>query len=82
MHARKNVCMYVCMCIQVTLIYSLEPLGATLISAMYLGETLTTNTGYGAAFIILACILDTLGVQELVKNMRNMKQKLTQDKLR
>lgn len=66
---------------EVTLIYSLEPLGATLISAMYLGETLTTNTGYGAAFIILACILDTLGVQELVKNMRNMKQKLTQDKL-
>lgn len=42
---------------EVTVIYSSEPLFATLFAALFLGETVGINTAVGAVLIIWACLL-------------------------
>eukprot|EP00529_Nitzschia_sp_RCC80_P011579 CAMPEP_0113521742 /NCGR_PEP_ID=MMETSP0014_2-20120614/44813_1 /TAXON_ID=2857 /ORGANISM="Nitzschia sp." /LENGTH=627 /DNA_ID=CAMNT_0000419743 /DNA_START=322 /DNA_END=2205 /DNA_ORIENTATION=+ /assembly_acc=CAM_ASM_000159 len=50
---------------ETTLIFSTEPLWGTAFAAIVMGEQLQLNAGFGAAFILAACIYSNLGLDGL-----------------
>ena len=55
---------------ETTLIFSTEPLWGTAFAAVVMGEQLQLNAGFGAAFILAACIYSNLGLDGL-KDLTN-----------
>ena len=55
---------------ETTLIFSTEPIWGTAFAAVVMGEHLQLNAGFGAAFILAACIYSNLGLDGL-KDLTN-----------
>lgn len=53
---------------QITLIYTLEPIFATLFGVVYLNEHLNRCTIIGAALILLACVADSRSSEDISNN--------------